>query len=72
MRRRALYLYLYLYEAIPTGHHHEPRSTGIAGRPGRLTSVQGAPSMVTGTSSGTVHSLPLDLAVMPRRTGAFA
>lgn len=38
-----------------------------------LTRVGQEPvSMVTGTSSGTVHSLPLDLAVMLRRTGSFA
>ena len=67
MRRRALYL----YEAIPTGHHpnrlRESRDTLAAG-----PALRARPSMVTGTSSGTVHSLPLDLAVMLRRTGAFA
>lgn len=34
--------------------------------------TQEAASMVTGTSSGTVPSLPLDLAVTLRRTGSFA
>jgi hypothetical protein len=40
----------------------------------RLLTCRGqeSDSMVTGTSSGTVHSLPLDLAVMLRRTGSFA